>query len=302
MKRQAILSLFTCMALQITVNAQSCCTTGAVCNYSILPNIDKHIIGTRYTYSQLSNITHSLNPELNGTKNTERVNTLELFGRFNLNKRFQLSVIIPITFVQQYSKIANQKSGGLGDITFMAQYAVIDAAKMITKKTKHQLRIGIGTKLPSGDFGKNEQNLYNTSIQPGTGSIDFIGNALYSFRYKKFGFNARAAYKLNTPNPQTFRYGDKIEDELSFFYVVTKGSLTLMPMAGIVYAHTFNNHNYRQPVYKSQTNLVTATVSLNANIGHITFEISAQPVLLSKVNAMAYNQQIAANAGLFYTF
>jgi hypothetical protein len=283
-------------------SAQSCCCTGMGSSYSILPNLDKHIIGAKWSYSRFHQSKVSLNPDLNGVRYTEQVNTLELFGRFNLNRRFQLSVLIPVSAIHQYSRLDNTHNAGLGDMSFVVQYALLDPLKCNGKKSKHQIRLGLGTKLPSGQFEKSKNDLYNTSVQLGSGSIDFLANAIYTYRYKKIGLNARAAYKLNTANPQTFRFGDKADAELNMFYVVKAGKLNFMPTAGLLYAHLFNNYNHGQPVYESNSDLLAVNVSLNATIAHLVFDVSVQPVIYNRVNLMAYRQRFTTTAGMFYTF
>ena len=115
--------------------AQSCCCTGAGANYSILPNMTKNVISLRYSRATYFSITQSLNPDLNGMRTDEMLNTLELFGRFNLNNRFQLSVFVPVDFIRQHSKEADNRTNSLGDMSFMAQYAILNPLKCNGKKS-----------------------------------------------------------------------------------------------------------------------------------------------------------------------
>jgi hypothetical protein len=267
-----------------------------------MPNINKHLIGLRYTYSQYESTNFSLNPDLNGIKNHEQVHTLELFGRFNLPKRFQLSVFVPLNVINEYSTIKNSQSIGLGDMTIMAQYAVLNPQLCDGKPHKHQLRLGLGVKAPTGKYEKNKNNMYNTSVQLGSGSVDFLANAMYTYRYKKWILNTRLGYKLNTANSETFKFGDKIDAGVSGAYLYSKGKVTLMPSLGLVYSHSFDNYDHSQPVYYSNTDLISITVALELYVGPIAMNIAVSPVVYHRVNTMAYKQQFSAEAGIYYTF
>lgn len=282
--------------------AQSCCATGSGCNYSVLPDLDKHMVGLRWTYSQYENRNFSLIPEQNGIKNHEMVNTVEAFGRFNLPKRFQLSVFVPVSFIHQYSALSDTHDRGLGDMSLLAQYQILNPAKFSKGRVKHQLRAGVGIKLPTGRYKTSKNDLYNTSVQLGSGSTDVLLNLVYTLSYRKMVMNARAAYKINTVNKYGFRFGDKAETGARFSYIVKAGKITLMPMAGVAYTFTQNNYNHHQPVYESYAHLFTATVGLEAYVKHFAFSAAVVPVLYNHVFTMAYRQLLSAEVGAFYTF
>lgn len=282
--------------------AQSCCATGSGCNYSVLPDLDKHMAGLRWTYSQYENRNFSLIPEQNGIKNHEMVNTLEVFGRFNLPKRFQLSVFVPVTFIHQYSTLSDTHDRGLADMSLMAQYQILNPAKFGVGRVKHQLRAGVGLKLPTGKYQSGKKDLYNTSVQLGSGSVDVLLNVVYTLSYRKLVMSARAAYKVNTVNKYGFRFGDKTDAGVRFSYVVRAGKITLMPMVGTSYTYTQNNYNHRQPVYESYAHLFTATAGMEAYVKHFAFSLAVVPVVYNRVFTMAYRQLMAAEVGAFYTF
>src|SRR5688572_8347479 len=195
------------MASIANIYAQSCCCTGVSGNYSVLPNLDKHVIGLRYSYASYNTtITHLFVHKMGGKdmimtgadeEGIATMNTVDVFGRFNIHKGLQLSVFLPVHVLSQKTADQLQRSSGLGDMSFLLQYAVLDPQKCNGKTSKHQLRLGAGLKLPSGQFSMKPDIRIPSELQLGTGSIDFIFNAIYTYRYKKFGLNASSAYKLN---------------------------------------------------------------------------------------------------------
>ncbi len=299
--------LFIVLMLSASVTsgfAQACCCTGVGANYSILPNLNKHILGMRYTYRGYYSETHSLNPEQNGKVTNQYLHTTELFGRFNLNKRVMLSVFIPVNYIKQSdSKSGEQTAAGLGDMSLLWQFNLLDPLKCNGKKAKHQVRLGVGTKLPSGQFKISADDMFFTNLQLGTGSIDFIANAIYTFRYNGFGLNATAGYKLNTVNAQAYRFGDKIQSGINFFYVAEVKDVQVMPLIGVNFEHQFYNRKDKRELTFTGGDFLTTSVGLDIYYKQFAFSSSVSPALVNNLNWYGENKnRFNAEAGLFYNF
>ncbi len=302
MKLNTILLFCWIFATVAKTTAQSCCCVSAGANYSIVPNLSKNFIGIRYAYTGLQMTAKSLNPDLNGQKTNGYINQAELSGRFNLNNKLQLSVFVPVIFINQRSQSSNNRTGGLGDLTILLQYAVLDPLKCGGGESKHQLRLGIGSKLPSGEFRKMENNLYSTSVQAGSGSIDFIANAIYTYRYRSFGLNASALYKLNTTNSYSFRFGNKADASLNLFYLFPIHEVTLAPTVAVSYSHFFANYSYGKKIYATDADLLTAKLGLDVYLPYITLNFTVSPVAYNKVPFMSFKQQLGGELAIYYNF
>jgi hypothetical protein len=155
---RTILVALALLALHATSNAQACCCTSAGGSYSILPNIDQHLVGVRYSYSNWSSTTYpTMNMNMNGMDmtmmgggipTTEHMSTIDAFGRFALPHRFFLSVFLPVHILDERQPGVNTRMAGLGDASMLLQYAVFDSKKCTGKISKHQLRLGAGIKAP----------------------------------------------------------------------------------------------------------------------------------------------------------
>lgn len=283
---------------------QACCCTGVGANYSILPNLNKHIIGLRYTYRSYYSQMHSLNPDENGKVTNQYLHTAEIFGRFNLHSRVMLSVFLPVNYIHQADTKNNKQSvAGLGDMSLLFQFNLLDPLKCNGKETKHQLRLGVGTKLPSGQFKISADDMFFTNLQLGTGSIDFIGNAIYTFRYKGFGLNASAGYKFNTVNAQGYRFGDKIISAFNLFYVAEIKDLQIMPLAGINFEHQFYNRKDKRELKFTGGDFLTASLGLDIYYKHFAFSANVSPGIVNRLNWYGENKnRFNVEAGLFYNF
>jgi hypothetical protein len=287
----------------LNIYAQSCCCTGAGANYSILPNLNRHVIGVRYSYRSFYNEVSSLNPDLDGNITRQQLHTTELFGRFNLTERLQLSAFMPVNFIHQKDRNENKHTAGLGDMSILLQYQLLNPLKCNGNETKHQLRLGLGTKLPSGDFKMNQMQTFSTNLQLGTGSIDFIGNAIYTFRFRKFGFNTLATYRYNTVNPYGYRFGDKLQAGTTLFYVFEAGFVTLMPSIGFTYEHQFQNKLHKKLLSYTGGHFAYTTVGFDVYYKNFAFSSAFTPALMNRLNWDGENRnRFNFEAGIYYNF
>lgn len=316
--------LCTCLIWLCTanINAQSCCSGGgsSCCTVaggggcSILPELDKHIIGINYSYSLYNTTTYpgmtmtmpGMDMTMFGpgvpTKGT--MNTLQLFGRFNLPKRFQIAVSLPVHFLREQSDASTDRSAGLGDASVMAMYSVFSPTKFMGKKSKHQLRIGIGVKAPTGKFSMTSDGLFTTDLQLGTGSVDFLFNVNYTYRIQRFGFNISSSYKKNLANKDHYQFGDNLGEGLNAFYVckLPKG-FTLTPKVGATYNHMFYNVYDKEKLTGTGGEVLRATAGFDLYYKHFAFSTSMAPVLLSITNWEGESIPILSyEAGFFYSF
>lgn len=293
---------------------QACCCTGAGANYSILPNLDKHVVGMRYTYSHYSTTTYpEVHMQMGGedmvmtgeaVKGTENMNTLDIFGRFNLYKGLQLSVFVPVHFLEEKSAGQFKRTSGLGDMSFLLQYAILDPNKCTGKKSKHQLRLGAGLKLPSGQFSMTSDGKYTIDLQLGTGSVDFLFNAVYTYRYKKMGFNLLSSYKRNTVNTKQFRFGDKFNTGASVFYILSPvKDVVLMPSLGLSYDQLFYNELKKENLHNTGGKYLNLNTGIDISYKHISLSTTVSPVLMRISNWEGEpSPRLSFETGLYYNF
>ena len=297
------IALLLLIAAAYEVHSQACCCTGAGANYSILPNLNKHVVGLRYTYRNYFSETTSLNPELDGGITNQQLNTVELFGRFNVINQLQLSVFMPVSFIQQQTKESKSFVAGLGDMSLLLQYNVLNPLRCNGKKSKHQLRLGVGVKLPSGDFSMNSSDMFNTNLQLGTGSVDFPFNAIYTYRIQNFGLNAIAGYRLNTANTKAYRFGNRVQAALNLFYIFDIKQVQLMPTAGVNYEYQCNNRMSGKILKYTGGHFITASMGFDIYYKQFAFSASLSPAVMNRLNWSGETQnRFNAEAGFFYNF
>lgn len=223
------------------------CSVGG--NYlGILPQFRQHFIGVRYQYQSFTSEHPPLFDATEAIVSEEYFHTAELWGRFYPHPRIQVFAFIPF---HRYEKkedghfLANK---GLGDISLLANYVVFDTGDSLMNILKHSFQVGGGIKLPTGknDFHReNEEPIAN--MQPGTGSVDAIFNAIYTVRYGRLGLNNELSYRWNTVSNRDYKFGDRFSAAMRLFFWQNAGKLTLLPQAGAQFEYArkdyINYHN-----------------------------------------------------------
>lgn len=222
------------------VQACDICGCGVGSYYiGILPEYNKRFIGLRYQHKTLQ--TH-LGPYANVTPLTaeETYQTAELWGAWNLGKRFRILAFVPYNINQRTAQTGNGDKSGLGDIAAMGYYNVFTKSTTVSNKLLVQsLWLGAGIKLPTGKYEPGERLAVQESpnnFQLGTASTDFTFNAAYDLRLNDLGINVNVNYKVNTENSYQYRYGNKLTTNALLYHKFRLfHKFTIAPNAGILY-------------------------------------------------------------------
>lgn len=225
-----------------TVNIFACdiCGCGVGSYYlGILPEFKKRFIGLRYQHKGLT--THiSADGSVSYLTSQETYQTAEIWGAFNIGKRFRVMGFVPVNFNERLNQGKTTSKSGMGDIAVLGYYKLLDRQKTIRdKRFVQSLWVGGGIKLPVGTYDPTDtnitQNTQNT-FQLGTGSLDFTLNAMYDVRLQDVGINANVSYKINTTNKYDYLYGNKFTGNMLAYYKLNiKNKLTIAPNAGVLY-------------------------------------------------------------------
>ncbi|HTF19386.1 MAG TPA: hypothetical protein VK658_15000 [Chryseolinea sp.] len=235
MKRTLAVLLAILSLTSSDANACDVCGCSLGGNYfGILPLYNKNFVGLRWSEAKFhSYITATQN--LSAQESDDTYQKVELWGRYYLTRRIQLFAFIPYVYNNMEGTDQNVYAEGLGDISVVANYVVLNTANG-GSDFKHILLVGGGIKIPTGKFDLVDQGkIINRNFQMGTGSVDFIANAVYTLRYKQAGINFETGYKINTRNRGDYRFGNQYRASAQVFYWQKFGLLSLLPHAGIYF-------------------------------------------------------------------
>lgn len=293
-----------------TSNACPICGCGVGGFYiGLLPTYKSQFIGVRYLFSHYE--THLNNDPTQFSH--DYYHQMELYGGVTLGTHWQLMGFVPYHFNHQITDDGVIDRNGLGDISLLANYKLWQTSK-VTKNNvfKQQLWIGAGVKLPTGKYGVNFSDSSNTALddllgdvnsQMGTGSTDFVFNAMYNISIGMFGINTTANYKVNTTNNSHFRYGDRLAIN-SFAYYQAKATkkIYIAPNLGVLYQYTQPNYFADLKVDQTGGYVALASVGLDVNLGKITAGTNVQLPFTQNYSLRQTQAKVSGLVHLTYTF
>ena len=159
--------------------------------------------------------------------------TVSLWGGWNIGKKWQVLGFIPFNINRQSSDDGEVKSSGLGDISFLVNYSLLN--KQSTNGVSQQLWLGAGLKIPTGKFSPDPADIIpQANNQAGTGSVDYLLNSMYALQIKNWGINSSLGYKINS-KADNYQFGDRLDASTFVFRSFSKGTTVISPNLGLLY-------------------------------------------------------------------
>jgi len=268
---------FTLLLLLILVSVHACEICGCgLGNYYIglLPQFNHRFIGVRYQFNRFQ--TRLNNDPSQFSKDFYQ--TVEIWGGWNIGKRFQILALVPYNINQQVSDEGTTHLHGLGDAAIMLNYKLW-SNESIAHHTTQQLWIGGGVKLPTGKFVINASDpdvaaVANTQL--GSGSTDFLLNGMYNLLVNKVGFNVSANYKINTSNKEDYQFGNKLTTSAFFYYDMRLKNTMISPNLGVFYEHTGQSELSNSKIDLTGGQIVRGSAGAEMSIKNIAIGFNVQ--------------------------
>ncbi len=257
-----------------SLNALSCdqCSCASSGFMGIVPQFGKHYIGLRYQYQNFRT-THSSSiiEGLALDKSVEHFHTVEMFGSYVPYWRVQVLASMPFHYRTQKSEQEGTFTGyGLGDAWLGANYTVIKTPDTLGRKVRHNLILGAGLKTPTGPTNLKQNNeLLNMNLQPGTGSWDPNFRARYIIRIKRWGISSAADFRLNTKNRNGYKFGNRVNGFLGAFYWTVYRNMTFMPQLAIMSDYAWKDRD--EGVIQIPTGGFSTWARANLQVGYKRF-------------------------------
>lgn len=298
----------TTLILLVTLspfNTFSCdvCGCGFSSNYmGISPEYRANNIGLRYSMGS----THSKHlPSLFNTQTTseETFQSVELLGRYYIGNRFMLQGILPVHYF--YKKVSDGSSNelkGLGDISVLANYMLINTGDSMLHRSRHLLQFGGGIKTPTGKSNNLLDNVVNPNFQLGTGAFAFIANGLYTFRYKNWGNTVEAAYQYHLTNKHDFQFGQRYTLSEKIFFWKRWRLYSFVPNVGVWYDHSAPIIEKGEAVKQSGGTLVNVQPGFEIYRKRLAFSTSVQIPVYTQLSDGYLTMNNKFFAAVYYNF
>ena len=269
-----VIALFSFTA----ANACEICGCG-LGNYYIglMPQFSHKFFGIRYQFRNF----HTMIANDPTQFSHDYYKTVELWGGWNIGKKWQIIALLPYNFIHQVSDDGITNNQGIGDIAVMVNYKVFNKVSTTqnNKAFAQQLWFGAGIKVPTGKFDVDATDpdlaaMANT--QTGTASTDFMMNTMYNVRISKLGINTSSSYKINTTNREKYTFGNKFSANSFVYYAIKKGVVGIMPNLGVNYDNSSHNTLQSKIVAQTGGHLLAGSAGVELSVKRITVGTSFQ--------------------------
>ncbi len=310
-----IFMAITILLLAYNANACSICGCGGGNLYlGMYPNFDSKFIGVRYNFSDYKTVLK--NDPSQYTSNTYQ--SYEIWSGFNLSKKWQIFTFIPYQYNKQVSDDGKNDNVGLGDITILTNYQLINSHHIVNDKKSvlHQLWIGGGVKLNTGSFSVDPRDpdvtLADVNAQMGTGSTDFILNTRDLYQVENWGIASNINYKINTQNKYGYQFGNKLILNTITYYNFNNKNKVLTPNLGLQFENNEGNkldghlisltEGIDNGTYRTGGHSVNLLGGIEVGVKKISFGVNIQAPIRQEYAAAQTNLNWKAIAHLTFSF
>lgn len=309
MKKLLILALGICSYF----TAGACDLCG--CYLGVLPKYDQNYIGARLRYRgftgdvpHVHEAPHSDGHEHPAVTDThfhahDYFTTYELTARYFFTNRLSGSAFVPYSV--NISEEGDKRSTirGFGDPSLLMQYRVFTRESQSDTTWQHNISVGAGLKLPIGIYDEPYANgEYDPHAQAGTGSLDALFMAAYIARYNKYGFNADLVYRLNTENPNGYRYGDRLNGSLHFIYWKEIKNVKILPQIGAYIEFAPEDRLNGWHVSNSGGMSAFASGGVDIFYKNLSLDCTGQAPVIEKLNGTQLRNSARVMSGVTYYF
>jgi len=250
-------------------DACGCSASGGGMGFSSMLN--QNFVGVRYfnqSYTSRDGIFKN-SPWID-----ENFNTVQVWARIPIGKRFQISALVPYHFHDRELSSGAQSIEGVGDITVLGMYTIYQTQQDSTTFV-HTVQAGAGLKAPVGKYNSTNNGSVNPSFQLGTGSWDYLFAAEYVVKMKNFGLNTMFNYTFKTENEDDYQFGNQINYTGTLFYILEYNTVTFVPQAGLAGEAYGANKHFGEEVPDTEGEILFSKVGLEAGRGKFSFGINA---------------------------
>ncbi len=162
-------------------------------------------------YHQISDLvsgTQDVRDETNRDRNTF---SQVLSASYALTDQWSVSALV--SYVEHSRTIGSSflgetTSSGIGDSVILARYTPM----FITPFSRHELSLGLGVRIPTGEDNFGSGFVFSEDMQPSTGSVGKIFWSSYSYAFNQAAtvqFNASTNFTTNEENDRNYAFGDE---------------------------------------------------------------------------------------------
>lgn len=212
-------------SLKVPVFAATCSCAGV----PLLTSIDTSATEKGQLFISYTAENHQINDLVSGSDNvtdeTDRDRnsfSQVLSASFALTDHWAVSGLV--SYVEHERRIGSSFIGksttsGIGDSVILVRYTPF----FITPFSRHEISLGLGVRIPTGDDNFGDDFIFSEDMQPSTGAFGEIVWSSYSFAFNQAAtmqFNSSANYTVNEENDRKYAFGNEFNFAIGFSHSV----------------------------------------------------------------------------------
>jgi len=298
--KKYLIIILTAITIQRLYSCDLCgCSSG---NYFIgpFPQFNSHFAGLQYSFQKFSTVLNGDNTQFS----KDFYQTTELLAGTKIKNKWQIFTFVPYNIYHSESDDGIKQRNGLGDISIIGNYDLFER-KYLNRDTEtvfQQLWIGVGIKLPTGKFSVDTGELISSAnLQPGTGSLDFILNAMYTFQIRSWGFNFNLNYKING-SADDFKFGNRLYGTAFVFRNFHIKKIMVSPNLGLLDEKSAANMKDHAKVEDTGGNVLLSAVGIELKYKKIVFGCNAEIPISSDLSGGQTDAKLRGMCHITYAF
>ncbi len=261
--------------LQIINACDICgCSASGAQQLGILPQYRSPLLGVRYFHRSFENVVNH-GGLLGEMRSNETYQTADIWGRYAPFKRVQVFGFLPFHRFSRHLQEAGETKQtvieGVGDASFLVNLEAINMGDSLCGVAKHLLLVGGGVKLPTGSFEREDADgkLLFPNMQMGSGSVDFLLNINYLYRFDDWGFNVEANYRITQKNKLGYQFGNRLGSSAGLFYRKMFANWTLLSHVSGLFEYLGEDYENNFKVYDTGGNATYGNLGVDFYIGKL---------------------------------
>lgn len=278
--------LFFIILITVTVNNLSACDLCGCSsgNYFLgpSPQFGREFIGLRYSFRSFKTVLANDNKQYSN----DFYQTTELWGGFKIKRKIEILAFVPFNINRSSSDDGVKSTQGLGDITVICNYNLVNNESLCKDTTTMSQRfaIGAGVKVPTGKFSVDPADIVTSANnQSGTGSFDFLFSTSYSVIHDKWGLTSELSYKINQ-SASDYKFGNRFDAAAFAFHSFHKKENTISPNVGLLYENLNPNQLSETDVPSTGGYALLGAMGVESRFDKITAGFNIQYPLLENIS------------------
>ena len=169
-------------------------------------------------YHQISDLVSGSDDVQDETRRDRHSFSQVISASYALTDRWAVSALV--SYVKHSrtigsSFLAKTTTSGIGDTVVLARFTPL----FITPFSRHELSLGLGVRIPTGDDDFGSGFILSEDMQPSTGAVGKILWTSYSYAFNQAAtlqFNATANHLSNEENDRKYAFGDEFNFAFGF--------------------------------------------------------------------------------------